>query len=148
MGLISANFGMYMVFANMRQRCNNSTNHAFRNYGGRGITIDPRWDCFKQFLADMSPRPDGCVIDRIDNDKGYSPENCRWVTVQQNNLNTRLRKANKTGVRNIRKTISGSFCVQIRRFGVTVLTKTTSDFFEACCILKSFYNKENQKWQA
>jgi hypothetical protein len=73
----------------MRQRCLNPNSPAYRHYGGRGITIDPRWDSFDQFLADMGEMPDGMSIERKNNDKGYSPENCVWATPAEQGRNTR-----------------------------------------------------------
>lgn len=65
----------------MRQRCNNPNHPGYQDYGGRGITVDPRWDSFAQFLEDVGPRPTSMhSLDRNDNMKGYSPENCYWVT--------------------------------------------------------------------
>ena len=85
---------IYNTYSSMKSRCLIPRNPAFQDYGGRGITICERWlgkNGSVNFIADMLPtwRP-GLSIDRIDNSKGYSPENCRWATDQDqsNNLRT------------------------------------------------------------
>lgn len=77
----------------MKQRCFNRNHFAFHNYGGRGITVCPRWLVFKNFVDDLGVRPNGCTLDRINNDGNYEPSNCRWATPHEQRSNTRLRGA-------------------------------------------------------
>lgn len=78
----------------MIQRCHKPNNPSYKRYGLKGIKVCKPWrDSFLNFLNDMGEKPKGTSIDRIDNNKGYYPENCRWATPsqQQNNKsNTRL----------------------------------------------------------
>lgn len=77
----------YEAWHAMKQRCDNPNHKFYAQYGGRGIKYDPRWSDFMEFFADMGFPDPGMTLDRIDNDKGYTPDNCRWVSqkVQCNN---------------------------------------------------------------
>ena len=67
-------------------------------YGGRGITVCAEWHTFASFFNDMGVKPEGYELDRIDTDKGYYKDNCRWVTKKENINNRRnTRRANING---------------------------------------------------
>jgi len=85
---------IYMTWNDMIQRCNNPNHLNYKDYGGRGITICNRWlepikQGFLNFLNDMGECPRGKSLDRIDNNKGYFPKNCRWATPKEQNRNMR-----------------------------------------------------------
>jgi len=74
----------------MRQRCLNPNNSKYKYYGGRGINIDPKWGCYENFYLDMiGDYKKGLTLGRVDNNGGYSSDNCRWETMRQQNSNKR-----------------------------------------------------------
>lgn len=80
----------------------NSKGRGHHRYRENGITVCARWRDFRNFLADMGERPDGMTLDRCHNLKGYSPDNCRWATVAEQNQNKSNTKLTPTAVERIR----------------------------------------------
>ncbi|MBT2750019.1 MULTISPECIES: hypothetical protein [unclassified Lysobacter] len=89
----------YRLWRKMKERCSNPNAPGYRNWGGRGIRVCDRWQAsFEAFLRDMGMCPSGYSLDRIDNERGYEPGNCRWASHQQQCNNQR---------RNVRVTLDG-----------------------------------------
>lgn len=78
----------YSSWLAMKARCNNKNTPFYKNYGGRAISYDKKWESFSQFYKDMGDCPLGYSLDRIDNNKNYHKENCRWASSKQQMRNT------------------------------------------------------------
>lgn len=95
---------LYHTYRNIKGRCYNLNDQAYLYYGARGIYMHPRWlgiNGFNNFVEDMGERPEGYSLDRIDNNLGYSAENCRWATKTEQVLNSRINSNNTTGFRGV-----------------------------------------------
>ena len=91
----------YATWNNIFKRCTNPKNKYYKDYGGRGITVCEEWLDVTIFIAwceSTHPNMEGYTLDRIDNDKGYNPENCRWADRSTQSINQRIQKNNKSGV--------------------------------------------------
>lgn len=92
----------YRIWLHMVQRCTNPESPRWWDYGGRGIGLDPRWrESFQNFFEDMGECPAGLSIDRSDNEKGYSRENCRWATAKEQARNQRSNRLVRWNGKNI-----------------------------------------------
>jgi len=80
---------LYKTWQAMMQRCYNPNTPWYHRYGGRGILVCDRWHEYDNFLADVSPKPPGTSLDRIDNNSGYGPTDFRWATQKQQVRNSR-----------------------------------------------------------
>ena len=90
----------YVTWYNMTQRCTNPNLKRYKDYGGRGITVCEEWldvAAFITWAEATNPNIEGYSLDRIDNDRGYSPENCRWADKTTQAINQRISKINKSG---------------------------------------------------
>ncbi len=79
---------LHKVWTSMRERCSNPKAKSYMHYGARGIRVCERWNNFESFLKDMGARPEGCSIERRNNNGNYEPSNCYWATDLQQAQNT------------------------------------------------------------
>ena len=115
---------LYHTWFEMLQRCQNTKDKRYADYGGRGVTVCDRWQAIENFIADMQPTHlEGLTLDREDNSNSYSPENCRWATKTEQARNKRS---------NINITLNGktqcllAWCEDLKLNYKTVYTKIRS----------------------
>src|SRR4051794_1483424 len=80
---------LVLTWANIMIRCYSKDYAGYKDYGGRGILACERWHEFENFYQDMAPKPPGLSLNRINNDLGYSPENCEWADKKTQSNNRR-----------------------------------------------------------
>lgn len=105
----------YRIWEGMKRRCTSKSSVNYGRYGGRGISYTPEWESFENFWSDMQTGySDDLTLDRVDNNKGYSKENCRWATLSQQQRNRRKRKSSKTPFIGVELLTSGRFRASFR----------------------------------
>ena len=104
---------LYSVWIAMKQRCCNEKHISYKNYGGRGIKVCGQWlESYIEFKtwAENNGYKDNLQVDRRNNDKGYEPSNCRWITRTENMRNSRVTKLTWAKVHLIRQIIHNKLC--------------------------------------
>lgn len=124
---------LYRIWINMRVRCYNPNSQNYKNYGGRGITVCAEWiydfHAFEEWAYSNGYR-EYLTIDRVDNDKGYSPDNCRWATRYEQTHNRRPPK-HEIGIK--------------RKYEINGDWRTSAEWAEIAGISRKRFNK---RWAA
>lgn len=139
----------YAAWVRMRQRCYNPKSTQYEYYGGRGITVDSRWDIFENFYQDMwSTWRLGLTLDRKEVNGSYSKDNCRWATWQEQAENKRPYKIdvrNSSGVKGVYySTVKGKWVAQafVNRRRIHLYY---GDSFDAACFAREDWEEANGK---
>ena len=122
----------------MKERCYNSHNIMYANYGERGITVCDEWkQSFLTFKADMGPKPSATYsIDRIDPNGNYEPSNCRWATRHQQAMNKR-NNLKVPGVYLVKQKTGIAWHARLRMGGVSIFQKNFRNYDEAVAARKA-----------
>ena len=127
----------WSVWKNIIRRCTKPKDKAYHHYGGRGITVCDEWLVFENFWRDMGDRPSPDMqIDRVDNEKGYSKDNCRWASRTENMHNRRIYKNNSSGVKGVMRN-GKNWHAELKINGEKVLSKTFTKIEDAIAARKA-----------
>lgn len=132
---------LYNTWTGMLARCYNERNPNYKNYGARGIRVDDAWHAFETFARDMGLKPAGSnySIERVNNDKGYSKDNCIWGTRSQQCSNRRKFSNNSTGATGVVRIESCSrFLAKFSYENITYQIGRFDKFDEAVAARKAF----------
>ena len=150
-----SNSKLYRVLASMISRCHNKKDKGYKEYGARGIIVCDEWknnySVFKEWSV-SNGYSEGLSIDRIDNDRSYEPNNCRWVEEIIQHRNTRLLKStNTSGYRGVSKK-NGKFqsriCVNYERIhlGTFDYPYTAGYAYDSYVLMNNLEHTRNFKW--
>lgn len=134
----------------MRNRCYNQHDPNFHHYGGRGIIVCARWlDSYLNFWNDMGERPPGMVLDRIDTNGNYEPDNCRWATYRVSAFNRRCVTSviidGESPIDRKRRTMRERHLANPEKF-----KRSSANYYaknREVMILKSLVNRAKRKWE-
>ena len=131
----------WSVWKGIIRRCTKPHDKSYPFYGGRGITVCEEWLVFENFWRDMGNRPSPDMqIDRVDNEKGYSKDNCRWVSKAENMHNRRTFKNSTSGITGVRPKRK-RWLAELKLNGVKVLSQEFSTIDEAISARKAAERK-------
>lgn len=123
----------YFTWAQMKQRCTNPKHDRYANYGGRGISYDPRWEDYQEFYADMGERPQNLTLGRLENDKDYYKDNCSWQTYEVQSFIRSVRADNSSGMTGVSwKSANKKWMARVTIRGIEYVLYYGKSFEEAC----------------
>lgn len=148
-GLYREHKDLFNLWQTMKTRCENANRENYERYGARGVSVCEEWKEAKNFVewALANGYQHGLQLDRIDNNKGYSPDNCRFVTATENSRNRRNTKFIE--VRGVRKTVAEwSEELSVSKYTIYFWIKKGGVYYAKCRLEEAAWNRRENDEQA